>query len=204
VSHADIPAVVLAAGRSSRMGESKAALRLPGGQTFLQRIATELMAGGAGSVIAVVAAHDAATCSSPAAASLERVRYAVNPDPDRGQLSSLQCGLALTLDATAVLVTLVDVPLVSRALVRALIEAWGRSGAPLVRPTRAGQHGHPMLVSQPLIGELLAAEPASTARAIVRSYASEGVELDVQEDGPFFDVDTPEEYRRLIESLTRP
>ena len=50
-----------------------------------------------------------------------------------------------------------------------------------------------MLVSQPLIGELLAAEPSSTARAIVRSYASEGVELDVQEDGPFFDVDTPEE-----------
>jgi CTP:molybdopterin cytidylyltransferase MocA len=58
-----------------------------------------------------------------------------------------------------------------------------------------------MLIAQPLIAELLAADPPSSARDVVRRYAARGVELQVQEDGPFLDVDTPEEYGRLVERL---
>ena len=202
VSHSGVAAVILAAGRSSRMGQSKAALRLPGGQTFLDRIATELAGGGAATVIAVISGDSVRSRAAAAAVRPERMRYVTNPEPDRGQLSSLQCGLTVVSGAPAVLVTLVDVPLVARAVVHAIIEAWASSGAPLVRPTRRGQHGHPMLVGPPLIAELLAASPSSSARDIVRRYASEGVELEMQEDGPFLDVDTPEEYGRLIASLT--
>jgi CTP:molybdopterin cytidylyltransferase MocA len=185
------------------MGVPKAALRLPGGDTFVGRITSELSAGGAAPVVIVVSGDtprwEVAGFTLPEA---EQVQYLVNPEPDRGQLSSLQCGLAAVAGAPAVLVTLVDVPLASRAVVRALIQAWTSSGASLIRPTRAGHHGHPMLIGPPVIAELLAADPSSSARAIVRRHAATGIELDTDEDGPFVDVDTPEEYGRLIASLT--
>jgi molybdenum cofactor cytidylyltransferase len=184
------------------MGEPKATLTLPGGDTFMARITKELVAGGAAPVIVVVSGSEEPRPSSVTIAGAATVQYVVNPEPDRGQTSSLQCGLASVRDAKAVLVTLVDVPLVTAAVVRALIRAWKCSGASVVRPTQAGRHGHPILIAQPLIRELLAADPSASARFIVRRHAASGVDLEVAEDGPFLDVDTPEEYRRLISSLT--
>jgi molybdenum cofactor cytidylyltransferase len=184
------------------MGAPKAALRLPDGSTFVSRIAGALTEGGAAPVMIVVSANEDAGPARAACGLPQTVGYIVNPDPDRGQLSSLQCGLTLMSNAPAVLVTLVDVPLVTAAVVRTLIDTWTSSGAPLVRLARAGRHGHPMLIAQPLIGDLLEADASSTARAIVRRYAPSGVELEMQEEGPFFDVDTPEEYARLLAYLT--
>jgi molybdenum cofactor cytidylyltransferase len=196
-----IPAIVLAAGRSSRMGEPKSRLQLPGGDTFLGRVTRELTAGGAAPVIVVVSGCEEPGPPSAAPGGAVTVQYVINAEPDRGQTSSLQCGLASVRDAPAVLVTLVDVPLVTAAVVRALIHASASSGAALVRPTRGGRHGHPIVIAQPVIGELLAADPSVPARSIIRCHAADGVELQVADDGPFLDVDTPEEYRRLIASL---
>jgi molybdenum cofactor cytidylyltransferase len=185
------------------MGEAKAALQLPDGDTFVGRISRELTAGGAAPVILVVSGREqpGPTAAVPGGAATA-VRYIINPEPDRGQTSSLQCGLASVPDAPAVLVTLVDVPLVTAALVRALIDAWASSGASLVRPTQGGRHGHPILIAQPVIRELLAADPSAPARSIIRRHAAHGIELEVADHGPFLDVDTPEEYRQLITSLT--
>jgi molybdenum cofactor cytidylyltransferase len=200
VATSSIPGIVLAAGRSSRMGAPKAALPLPGGDTFLGRITRELTAGGADPLVLVVSGRDEPT---PTPVRQGRtVQYVINPEPDRGQTSSLQCGLASVRDADAVLVTLVDVPLVTALVVRALIEAWASSGASVVRPTQAGRHGHPIVIAQPVIRELLAADPSASARSIIRRHAANGMELELADDGPFLDVDTPEEYRRLIASLT--
>jgi CTP:molybdopterin cytidylyltransferase MocA len=185
------------------MGEPKAALRLPGGDTFLGRILRGLVSGGAAPVFTVVAPDDrAAECRVPPELR-GVVHVSRNPQPDRGQLSSLQCGLACAVGAPAVILTLVDVPLVDAKLVSRLIAAWRASRVPLVRPARDGRHGHPVLMAEPLIGELLAADPSSNARAIVRRYADRGLELEVQDEGPFLDVDTPEEYRQLFERLER-
>ena len=76
------------------------------------------------------------------------------------------------------------------------------TGASLVRPTQGGRHGHPILIAQPVIRELLAADPSAPARSIIRRHAAHGIELEVADHGPFLDVDTPEEYRQLITSLT--
>ena len=184
------------------MGEPKATLTLPGGDTFIARITKELVAGGAAPVIVVVSGREEPHPAPFRIAEAATVQYVINPEPDRGQTSSLQCGLASVREANAVLVTLVDVPLVTAAVVRALIQAWKCSGAFVVRPTQAGRHGHPILIAQPVIRELLAANPSAPARAIMRRHSASGVELEVAEDGPFLDVDTPEEYQRLIASLT--
>jgi len=111
-----IPAIVLAAGRSSRMGRAKASLAVDDADTFLTRIVRTFHAAGIDDVIVVVG-HEADEIARVFSRSGLPARFVVNADYDRGQLSSLLAGLSV-IDrpgVTAVLVTLVDVPLVSAA-----------------------------------------------------------------------------------------
>src|SRR5690349_24692956 len=107
-----IPAVVLAAGRSTRMGRAKALLPVDDRDTFLSRIVRTFLDAGVDDVV-VVLGHDASAIAGALDATGLRARFVVNPDYDRGQLSSLQAGLALVdrPGVLATLVTLVDVPL---------------------------------------------------------------------------------------------
>jgi len=193
-----IAAVVLAAGRSSRMGHPKAALMMPNGNTFLGQVVDGLLDGGVARVVVVTSSTGDSVRAALPARQRGSVEFSVNENADRGQLSSLQCGLAAVAGAGAVVVALVDVPLVSPAVVASLLSAWTESHAALVRPMREGRHGHPMLIAEPLITHLLAADPELSAREIVREYAASGIEIPTTDEGPFLDVDTPEDYRRLF------
>src|SRR6516162_924652 len=145
-----IPAVVLAAGRSSRMGRAKATLPLDG-DTFLSRIVRTFVAAGVDDVIVVVGHEAPAIIESFETARLT-ARFVVNREYDRGQLSSLIAGLAMVdrPGVVATLVTLVDVPLVSPATVRAVVARYRESGASVVRPTDGARHGHPVLIDRSL------------------------------------------------------
>src|SRR6185295_20001572 len=104
-----IPAIVLAAGRSSGMGRAKATLPLGDGDTFLTRIVRTFRDAGVDDVIVVVG-HDADAIAASFATSGLAARFVVNRHYDRGQLSSLVAGIA-AIDrpgVAAVLVTLVD------------------------------------------------------------------------------------------------
>jgi molybdenum cofactor cytidylyltransferase len=194
-----IPAIVLAAGRSSRMGRAKATLPLDGGDTFLTRIVRTFRDAGVDDVIVVVG-HGAEAVAAAFATSGLPARFVVNPDYDRGQLSSLIAGLAV-IDrpgVTAVLVTLVDVPLVSAATVRAVIERYRSSGAPVVRPTSGSRHGHPLLIDRSLFEGLRRADPLAGAKAVVRAHASPAGDLAIDDEGAFTDIDTEEEYKRWV------
>jgi molybdenum cofactor cytidylyltransferase len=194
-----IPAIVLAAGRSSRMGRAKATLPAGDGHTFLSRIVQTFFDAGVDDVTVVVG-HDADRIASTFAASGLSARFVVNRDYDRGQLSSMIAGLDAVdrPGVKATLLTLVDVPLVSPATVRAVIDAYHRTHAPIVRPTFGSRHGHPLVIDRALFAALRAADPATGAKPIVRAHASAAGDIAVDDEGAFVDIDTEEEYRRTF------
>ncbi len=194
-----IPLIVLAAGRSTRMGRAKAMLPLGEGETFLTRIVQTFLDAGVDDVVVVVG-HEAEAIVSSFAASGLPARFVVNKAYDRGQLSSLLAGLTFVdrPGVTAVLITLVDVPLVSAATVRAVIDCYRRTHAPVVRPTSGTRHGHPLLIDRSLFDELRAADSASGAKPVVRAHASAAGDVMVVDEGAFTDINTAEAYRQAI------
>ena len=180
------------------MGRAKALLPLAGGDTFLVRIVRTLLEAGVDDVV-VVLGHEADPIAASCVSSGLPVRFVVNPDYDRGQWSSLMAGL-WTVDrpgVAGVLVTLVDVPLVSAATVRAVLERYHRSHAPVVRPTSGARHGHPLLIDRSLFPELRAADPSAGAKPVVRAHASPEGDLDIDDEGAFTDIDTGADYERI-------
>jgi molybdenum cofactor cytidylyltransferase len=194
-----IPGIVLAGGRSSRMGHPKALLPITSANdTFFDRITRTLLEAGLDEVVVIVGA-DAEIIRS-VARPRPGVRIVDNADYAQGQLSSLWAGLR-AIDrgrATAALVTLVDVPLVSAATVRTLIAAQRERGALIVRPVSHGRHGHPVIFGRDLFGELERADPALGAKPVVRAHSSAMVEVPIDDEGAFTDIDTLEDYKRVI------
>lgn len=198
------PGIVLAGGKSSRMGRPKALLPIgQRGDTFFDRVTRTLLDAGIDDVVVVVGADAGAIRAG--VQPRPRVRIVDNPDYEQGQLTSLLAGLRAidTVGAAAALVTLIDVPLVSAATVRTLIAAQREHNAPVVRPVSNGRHGHPVIFARQLFAELERADPARGAKPVVRSHAAEMIEVPVDDEGAFADIDTPEEYERLIVPLSR-
>ena len=195
-----VPGVVLAAGRSSRMGRAKALLPTnTAGETFVGRIVRTLREGGVDDVL-VVAAGEAAAITRALAGERPPPRVAVNDTPDLGQLSSLQAALQV-VDRPGVgglLVTLVDVPLVSVGTVRALLDAYRRTRAPVVRPVRRGRHGHPVIFDRVVFDELRQVGAGEGAKTVVRAHRAESFDVAVEDDGPFLDIDTRADYERVF------
>ena len=185
------------------MGRAKATLAAGGGDTFLTRIVRTFLDAGVDDVIVVVGHEPDAIAGSFAASGLP-ARFVVNRGYDTGQLSSLLAGLNV-LDrpgVSAVLVTLVDVPLVSAATVRTVVEAYTTTRAPIVRPTSGDRHGHPLLIDRALFAELRAADPSAGAKPIVRAHASAAGDIAIDDEGAFTDIDTEEEYLRAFSART--
>jgi molybdenum cofactor cytidylyltransferase len=193
-----IPGLVLAAGKSSRMGRTKALLPIgSSGETFLTRIVRVMREGGIDRIVVVIGGDAAAVRASLARddASLTTVE---NPRYEDGQLSSLLVGLHAVEqridDVEAVMVTLVDLPLISPATTRAVLDAFRKHpDAPLVRPRRGQRHGHPVIFNRSIFGELRRADPAQGAKPVVHAHAPEEVNVDVDDDGAFVDIDSPED-----------
>jgi nicotine blue oxidoreductase len=199
-----IPGIVLAAGNSSRMGRTKALLAVGDGDTFLSRVVRTLQDGGVGEILVVVGADAASIRSSVNAASL-LVRVVDNPDYEKGQLSSLVKGLDAVdrPGVTAALVTLIDVPLVAPATVRTLVRTFQSGSSLIVRPASRGRHGHPVIFDRALFDEFRRADPAQGAKQVVRAHAGEILDVEMADEGAFADIDTPEEYARLINPNAR-
>ena len=197
-------AIVLAAGESTRMGAPKALLPDERGRPFVARVVHTFCAAGVSDVTIVTGSLHAQLVAAVAADAPRGalIRFARNPDPTRGQLSSLIAGLhaADAPGVTGVLVTLVDVPFVTPATVRAVIEAFERTLAPIVRPARGDRHGHPVLFAKTLFDELRHADPAQGAKTVLRAHRASVVNVEVDDEGALLDIDTPDQYERVMRS----
>ena len=194
-----IAGVVLAAGSGTRIGIPKALLRTANDrESFLERACVVLRDGGADEIVVVIGAEYEAARPLP-----PHVRGVINPDPSRGQLSSLHCALRVVgVDRCEAMIVLpVDVPLVRAATVMLLLEAWRRTRAAVTRPVRGTEHGHPVVFDRAVFAELEHADPARGAKEVVRAHASAAGEVTVADAGAFTDVDTAEDYVKLFGRL---
>ncbi|MFC1575882.1 NTP transferase domain-containing protein [Gemmatimonadota bacterium] len=188
-----LPAIIPAAGRSSRMGSPKPLLD-SGGATFLARILSTLRSGGAHPLLVVVPDLKGAVAAE---ARREGGEVLLNPDPSPGPVSSLQAGIrALSTESAGVLFSPVDHPLFAPETVTALLRAFHEFEPPLVVPSHHGWRGHPVLFSRQLFPELLEDDLPEGARTVVRRYLEARLQLPVDDPGILANIDTPEEYRK--------
>jgi CTP:molybdopterin cytidylyltransferase MocA len=191
-------AIILAAGRSSRMGRPKALLpHADGVTTFVAYAIRTARAAGVSTIVVVGRPGDD---SLRVEAMREAALFVVNPDPDRGPLSSLVSGLddAEDHDATAIMVMPVDVPAVSAEALKRLIDAAAASPLPIARASTNGAHGHPVIFKRAVFNELRAADQSLGAREVVRRDPSRVLDVEVGDTGVTLDVNTPEDYRRAF------
>jgi CTP:molybdopterin cytidylyltransferase MocA len=192
-----IAGIVLAAGRSARMGAPKPLLDLEG-ETFLSRGVRVLREGGCDPVLVVVPPGEAMGPMG-AIARTSGAQVIENPDPAAEQIDSLRLGLEAVGDAEAAVVLPVDVLLKDPEVVRALCAAWREQRAPVARPVHGGRPGHPVLFARETWDELMAPDLEDGARDVVHRHLSEILEVEVGDPGVLVDIDTPEEYLRKVE-----
>jgi molybdenum cofactor cytidylyltransferase len=194
-SGAKIAGIILSGGASRRMGTPKALLRFQN-ETFLDRL-IGVFSPVCDPVIVVVGLH-----ADQIRAGIKRaadVRFAVNPDPERGILSSLQGGLALIPSGTdAAMFLPVDHPHIDVSTVRTLAARFDADRAPVIVPTYAGEHGHPVCIARPLMDELLALAPEAKASDVIHSHVARTIYVEVADPAVVTDVDDPAAYADLL------
>ncbi len=193
----DIAAILLAAGRSRRMGAFKPLLPF-GNSTVIETCISNLGAAGIENII-VVLGHRAEDIRSQLKDT--DVSFAVNPDPESEMSASIARGVELVSDsARALIIALVDHPAVPTDVINALVDEWNH-GARLVQPEHKGRGGHPVLLDLFLRNELLTLDPQTGLRALFDAHRPEVRRVPVESPYVARDMDTWEDYRRLHEEV---
>ena len=188
-----IVGLVLAAGLARRMGMAKMLLPLEGAP--LVRWSVAGLRPYVDRLIVVVPPEDAAL--RQALDGLD-VAFATNPRPEAGQGTSIAAGVkALPPDTDAMVVALGDQPRLPPGLLSDLIAHFRASGKPIAAPLYRGVQGTPVVFAASVFGELRELDGDAGARALVRKDATRVATLVVDADMPL-DVDTPEDYARLV------
>ena len=195
--------VVLAAGRSARMGSPKALLDFLG-RPFAVRILEALevlevktrvvvLGPDAPRILPLIADHDCMIVE--------------NHEPETGPIASLRAALRALqpVQPSAALVWPVDLPHVRVTSVERVIEAHRRTGAVAVVPTFAERRGHPVVWGSALFRELLESPKATQdgARAVLHAHAKGVVAVPVDDPAVIDEVNTPEDYERLVREWNR-
>jgi molybdenum cofactor cytidylyltransferase len=185
-----VHAVVLAAGRSSRMGGPNKLLARFGGEPLIRRSVGQALASRASGVTVVTGHQDERVREALSGIPVE---FADNPDFPTGLASSLRAGVAkIPANAAGALIMLADMPGISSADLDRLIGAFARAGgASIVRATHNGKRGNPVILPRSLFPEVARLEGDTGARHIVESSAGEVMDVELGAAASV-DVDTPE------------
>jgi molybdenum cofactor cytidylyltransferase len=190
--------LILAAGLSKRMGETKALLKI-GNETLIGRQIKCFLNAGVKNVFAVTG-HDAR--SVEAAANAYNVKTVYNPDYKDGMFTSVKAGLRAVKreGCTAVFLLPVDCVLATPQVINELIERYKQCKAKIVYPCHKGEKGHPPLFSAELIDEILAYNGEGGLKQALEKYEYEAAFVEAG-SGCLLDMDTKEEYIRALKQL---
>lgn len=194
----NLAAVVLAAGKSERMGKNKLLLEVAG-RTILDRLLDALDASKVDEVI-IVLGHRPEELSPIAAA--HGAQIVLNPSYEEGMTSSFKAGIRCVSADAAFLVLGDQLGLEAELLDRMAAEIEAYPEALIVSPIHQGRRGHPVLFSRALFPEILNLGPEETVRDVVLRHEA-AHRLVEGNSWCVLDIDTPEEYekaRRLFES----
>lgn len=192
-----IGAVVLAAGQSRRMGNPKMLLPWRGSRTVIGQVVSTLLEADIDPVVVVGGANydrlQSALIGLP-------VRLAYNHRfAETEMLVSLQIGLQqLDLTTDAILIVLGDQPTLEIDVVRAVVEAYHRTHPHLVIPSYQMRRGHPWLIARGLWQELMALSIDSSLRDFLNKHADDITYVRVESPEILKDMDTPEDYQKLL------
>ena len=185
-----ISAIVLAAGKSERMGRPKALLPFRG-RTFLENILDAISSSSIEHTLVVVGHH-----RQEIEQALKGPCMVFNPDYEQGMVTSLQAGIrALPPDSIGAFLFLVDHPVVETETIEMMIP--NLAGDRIVQPTYEGRRGHPVFFGADILMEILQLPASQGADVVVRRNAGRIVEVPVNSPGILIDVDTPDEYQKL-------
>ena len=197
-----IAAIVLAAGRSTRMGPLNKMLAEIGGKPLVRIAAEQALASRAKPVI-VVTGHqheqvEAALAGLP-------VRFVHNPDYAEGLGTSLRTGIAaVPAEAGGAIVCLGDMPQVDSGLIDKLLAAFDpEKGALIVVPSIDGKRGNPVVWSRRFFNELMAISGDVGARHLIGQYAEVMTEVQLSGEAALTDVDTPESLKVVKAEIER-
>ena len=188
---ADLSGIVLAAGRSSRM-EGTNKLLLPWQQQcVLQVVVERICEVGLGEVI-VVTGHQRVEVEEKL--SRYPVRLVHNPDFAEGMAASIRVGVEAAVGDQGYLFALGDMPQIAGTTMLKVAEAL-KSSETIAVPVRDGRRGHPVAIGSAHRAALLALTGDRGARPVLAKNAANLIEVPVEDEGIFVDVDTRESYR---------
>jgi molybdenum cofactor cytidylyltransferase len=195
-----IAAIVLAAGRSSRMAPRNKLLELVGGKSIVARVAEAAVASGADPVI-VVTGFEAPRIAE-ALCDL-KVTIVHNPNFEQGMSTSLRAGLrALPPNSDGALVLLGDMPEVEGSDLEALMAAFAAKGRlAICVPVNCGRRGNPVLWGAAYFAEMMRISGDVGAKQLIAQHHERVTEVAVGSNGIFADVDTPSDLARLKTKL---
>jgi molybdenum cofactor cytidylyltransferase len=193
----EVVAILLAAGRSRRMGAFKPLLPF-GKKTVVGTCVDSLLDAGIKDITVVTGSR-----AEDLRGHLKdrRVRFVLNPDPDSEMGVSIACGVGqVKEDSKAVMIALVDHPAVPSNVIVKIVTQW-RHGAKLIQPEHNGRGGHPVLIDLAYRDELLNLAPERGLRGLFDAHRGEVLRLAV--DSPYVarDMDTWEDYQRLHQEI---
>jgi len=187
----NVAAVILAAGRSTRMGGPNKLLAELGGKPLVRIVAEQALASKAQGVI-VVTGHQADQVERVLQGL--KVTFVRNPDFAEGLASSVKAGIAAVLpSADGAVICLGDMPLISAHLIDRLIETFAPDRGNLIAvPVSDGRRGNPVLWSRRFFNELMTLDGDIGARHLIAKHSEAVAEVPVEGFEAFLDIDTPQ------------
>jgi molybdenum cofactor cytidylyltransferase len=187
----NVAAIILAAGRSTRMGGPNKLLAELGGKALVRIVTEQALASKAKDVI-VVTGHQAEQVEQ--ALQGLKVKFVRNPDFASGLASSVKTGIAAAPEnADGAVVCLGDMPLIDARLIDRLIETFAPDRGNLIAvPVSDGRRGNPVLWSRRFFNELMTLDGDIGARHLIAKHGEAVAEVPVEGHGAFLDIDTPQ------------